>query len=392
MVGKASKKKSRNPQLSIVMPCLNEEETLAICIKKAQSSIKQNNISSEIIVADNGSTDSSVQIAKKLGARVIVQKHKGYGNAYRKGFAAARGEWILMADSDDSYDFSHITPFLEKLAQGYELVMGSRLRGTIMKGAMPPLHRYLGNPVLSWFLNLLFKTGISDSHCGMRAFTKKAYLKMNLKTTGMEFASEMVIKSAKAKLKITEVPITLYPDGRSGKPHLRSFRDGWRHVRFMLMHSPKYLFFLPGLLIIVLGALTMLAVSVRQSVLGHVLDTHFMLLGSILSIVGFNIIFLGFFAQITTLSAEFESDRNRSEKLAERFHLEHFLLAGFFGFLAGFFIDGYILFNWISTDFGNLDHLVNLSIFGSTLLILGIQTIFSSFYMGILQIKSGGFS
>ena len=238
--------------LSILMPCLNEAETLAVCVRKAKASLTQSGLRGEVIVADNGSSDGSVQIAEELGARVVHVPEKGYGNALRAGIEAAQGKWIIMGDADDSYDFSDLDRFVEKLQQGYHLVMGCRLPsggGTIMVGAMPWKHRWLGNPVLSWVGRLFFKCPVHDFHCGLRGFSREAYEQMDLRTTGMEFASEMVIKATVKSLRITEVPITLFKDGRSRPPHLRSWRDGWRHLRFMLLFSPTWLFLVPGVLL-----------------------------------------------------------------------------------------------------------------------------------------------
>jgi len=226
---------AKTVKVSIVMPCLNEEKTLAICIRKAKSGIKKLGISGEVVIADNGSTDNSIKIAKKEGARVVHQPRKGYGNAYKLGFAKAKGKYIIMADSDNTYDLTDIARFIKPLDEGYDMVMGSRIKGYIEPGAMPWLHEYIGNPGLTFMLNVLFQTGISDAHCGMRSFTKEAYQRMQLKTNGMEFASEMVINASLAKLKITEIPITLYAN-RERTPHIHSFRDGWRHIIFMLNH------------------------------------------------------------------------------------------------------------------------------------------------------------
>ena len=238
-------------EVSVVMPCLNEEETIGACIEKAQNTLNELGIQGEIVIADNGSTDTSVEIAERLGARVVHQPLQGYGAAYLAGIAAAAGQYIIMGDSDDTYDFTDLERFITPLRNGYDFVIGNRLKGKILRGAMPPLHRYIGNPVLTGILNLLFRSGISDAHCGMRSFTQEAYQQMELRTTGMEFASEMIIKAIKADLKIEEIPITYYP--REGESKLNSFRDGWRHLRFMLMLSPTYLFLIPGILLFLLG-------------------------------------------------------------------------------------------------------------------------------------------
>lgn len=243
--------------VSIVMPCLNEHETLPTCLRKAQETLHRLDLDGEVIVADNGSVDGSQDIAKAFGVRVVEELARGYGNACRAGIAQAQGDYIIIGDSDNSYDFADIERFYEKLTDGYDLVMGTRMKGTIEKGAMPWLHRYIGNPFLTGMLNLLYRSGISDAHCGMRAFTKQAFQKMSLQTTGMEFASEMVIKATLLHLKMTEIPITLYRHGRSRAPHLRPLRDGWRHLRFILLYSPSRLFMLPGLFVLGLGVLTM---------------------------------------------------------------------------------------------------------------------------------------
>src|SRR6266545_1704283 len=240
-------------ELTIVMPCLNEAETLASCIKKAQRWLGRNHVAGEIIIADNGSSDGSQTIATVMGARVVDIAEKGYGSALRGGIAAARGKYVIMADADDSYNFSNLTPFLEKLRAGYELVMGNRFAGGIKPGAMPPLHKYLGNPVLTGIGRLLFRSPCGDFHCGLRGFSKAAVMKLDLRTSGMEFASEMVVKSTLNKLSIIEVPTTLSPDGRSREPHLRSWRDGWRHLRFLLLYSPRWLFLYPGALLMLVG-------------------------------------------------------------------------------------------------------------------------------------------
>ena len=240
-------------EVSVVMPCLNEESTLEICVQKAKKTLAELGIQGEVVVADNGSTDKSVEIAERSGARVVHQDKKGYGNAYLKGFAEAKGKYIIMGDADDSYDFTDLERFITPLREGKDMVMGTRVKGTIIKGAMPAMHRYFGVPVLTGMLNILFRTGLSDAHCGMRSFSKEAYERMHLETTGMEFASEMIIKAKQAGLRITEIPITLHPDGRPGKPHLKSFTDGWRHVRFMLNYKPEVLYSLPGWIMLISG-------------------------------------------------------------------------------------------------------------------------------------------
>jgi len=287
------------------MPCLNEEETIGICIKKAKAALKEMGVRGEIIVADNGSTDASVEIAQSLGAKVVHQPIRGYGAAYLAGISAAKGKYIVIGDSDDTYDFSEIEKFVQPLKDGSDLVMGSRFSGEILSGAMPWLHQYIGNPVLTGILNILFKASVSDAHCGMRAFTKEAYEKMNLQTTGMEFASEIVIKAAKAGLKITEVPITYYP--RKGESKLNSFRDGWRHLRFMLLYSPTYLFLIPGFILFLIGFIgTLLILPGPFKIGGHAYDVHVMTVTSLFTILGFQVVLLGLYARTYALLSGLE--------------------------------------------------------------------------------------
>jgi len=373
-------------EVSVVMPCLNEEETLGPCIEKAAKCLKDHGIEGEIVISDNGSTDRSVEIAESLGARVVHQSLKGYGNAYHKGFSEARGRFIVMGDSDNTYPFDEIHKFIQPLREGYDLVMGSRLRGTILPGAMPWLHQYIGNPFLSWFLNFLFHTGISDSHCGMRAFTQEALERMHLKTTGMEFASEMVINASKAKLKITEIPITYYP--RKGDSKLHSFRDGWRHMRFMLMYSPTHLFLLPGGFFMGLGLFLMLFL-IRGPVFlfGHGFDVHFIVLGGIMTLLGYQIIQLGIFAKAISQTKNILVKDRFISFLQRKFTLERGIVLGLLIFLVGFFINLYILASWIGSGFGELAR-VRESVLGLILIVIGIQTIMSSFILSMLQVKT----
>ncbi len=373
--------------VSVVMPCLNEHETLGSCIKKARETLNKLHIDGEIVVADNGSTDGSPQIAASLGARVVYESEKGYGNAYRAGINAAQGEYIIIGDSDDSYDFRDIGRFYEKLKQGHDMVMGTRLKGRIEKGAMPWLHRYVGNPVLTRILNVFFKSGISDAHCGMRAFTKSAYKKMELQTAGMEFASEMVIKAAMLKLDVAEIPITLHKDGRSGAPHLRSFRDGWRHLRFMLLHSPSYLYMWPGFFMFGLGMLTMLAVLLESIEFGgRIADLHIMVFGSFLSILGLQTIALGMYARIYAVTHDFIPQGQFLNKMFKLFNLERGLALGALVFLIGFALGLYIFIRWIQNDFSPVSEL-RFTVFASTFMIFGSQIVFSSFFLSMLGIE-----
>lgn len=375
------------PEVSVVMPCLNEEETLGICIGKARDTIEKLGLDAEIVIADNGSTDRSVEIAESMGARVVHQPLKGYGNAYLAGFASAKGRYLMMGDSDDSYDWTDIGRFVEPLRAGNDMVMGTRLKGTIEPGAMPFLHRYLGNPVLTWILNLLFRTGISDSHCGMRSFTREAYDRMHLRTTGMEFASEMVIKASKANLRIAEIPITLSPDKRTRAPHLRTWRDGWRHLRFMLMYSPTGLFLVPGLILLALGILVMAVLYPGAlTIAGRTLDVHTMILGSLLTTLGVQVISTGLFAKVYSYERHFDREDPLLNGLARHFNLERGLILGLLILIVGFALDLNVAITWVRSGFGNLDQLRN-AILGSTLLAVGAQVIFSSFFLSMLSVQ-----
>ncbi len=374
-------------EVSVVMPCLNEESSIGICVEKCKKIFKEKNIAGEIVVSDNGSTDRSVEIAVSLGARVVHQPEKGYGNAYIKGIESAIGKYIVMGDSDDTYEFLEIERFISPLREGYDFVIGSRFKGKILPGAMPWANRYIGNPILSGMLRVLFHTDISDSHCGMRGFTKEAYKKMNLKTTGMEFASEMVMKAVKTRLKIKEIPITYHP--RIGESKLNSFRDAWRHIRFMLLYSPSYLFLAPGIFLTGLGFLTQLLVLFGVlKIRGHALDAHFMVLSSLVSILGFQIANLGLYAKTYFFVEDFEDHTGLPLPPAfyKHFKLEHGILIGFFVFLIGFIIDVYISIKWVSNDFGPITEM-KLAILSLTFIVIGIQTIFSSFFLSMLGIE-----
>ena len=374
-------------EVSIVMPCLNEEETIGICIQKAQRSLKQLGIIGEIVIADNGSTDRSVEIAKSFGARIVYQPLKGYGNTLQKGIEEANGKYIIMGDADDSYDFSKIDGFIHKLREGYDVVMGSRFRGEIKKGAMPFLHRLFGNPFLTGLLNLFFKAGISDAQCGLRAFTKEAYNRMQPKTSGMEFASEFVVKAAKERLKITEIPITLYKDGRSHPPHLRTFSDGWRYLRFLLMYSPTYLYLIPGTIIFVLGMILELVLYSGPLQLGNfALDVHFNILGCVLTIMGFQIITLGLFSRIYVYVKGFDKYDNFIKKFLVFFELEKGIGFGLVFVLIGlgFFID--ILVEWGMEGFKGIFE-IRKGLLATTLMVVGFEAILSSFFISMLAIE-----
>ena len=294
------------------MPCLNESETLETCIKKAKAYLNAHNIYGEVVIADNGSNDGSQEIAKEAGARVVNIPEKGYGSALRGGIAAAEGQYIIMGDADNSYNFTNLSPFVEKLRQGYDLVMGNRFKGGIKPGAMPPLHKYLGNPILTWIGKLFFSSSCSDFHCGLRGFRKDAIERLNLRTTGMEFASEMVVKASLYKLRIAEVPTTLSPDGRSRPPHLRSWRDGWRHLRFLLLYSPRWLFLYPGLLLMLIGLIsTFLFISGTR--------IHTLLYSATAIIIGFQTVIFALFTKAFAVSEGLIPEDKRLRKLFRYF-------------------------------------------------------------------------
>ncbi len=375
-------------ELSIVMPCLNEAETLAACIRKAHQGAV--GLAYEIIVADNGSTDGSQEIARREGARVVDVPVRGYGAALRAGFEAAQGKYILMGDSDDSYDFSHLMPFVEKLREGYQLVMGTRMKGEIRPGAMPFLHQYVGNPVLTFLGNLFFGCGLSDFHCGLRAFDRQAVLNLNLKTDGMEFASEMVIKATLANLTRTEIPITLYPDGRSRPPHLRTWRDGWRHLRVLLLYSPRWLFFYPGIILIAVGLVVSLILLPAPVNIGKVeFDVHTLLIFSTLFVAGVQLTFLAVFARLYASRAGLLPRRDWLEDLIERFSLEVGLLTGLVLTLFGLSLFGAGAGIWIQNDFGELNYQDTLRIVipGTAFLLVGLQVFFYSFLISLLSIR-----
>ena len=373
-------------EVAVIMPCLNEALTVGTCVSKALATFRSLGVSGEVVVVDNGSTDGSREIAQRAGARVVREERRGYGSALMRGAEEARARYIIMADADDSYDLTDLERFIGGLRAGNDLVMGSRRLGKILPGAMPWHHRWIGNPVLSGILNLLFRAGISDAHCGMRGFTKEAYRRMHLQTTGMEFASEMVIKAALAKMKIAEIPITLHPDGRDRPPHLRSFRDGWRHLRFMLLFSPTHLFLIPGALFMLLGLIPLIALGRGPKVVfGLNFDIHYMVLGSLLTIVGFQIVTTGIFAKAYSHAARLYAPDRTLTLIQRYFNLERGLVIGAVLFLLGFAIDTSILVDWLRRGMGQLDA-VRPAIQASTLMIIGAQTLFSSFFLSMIAV------
>jgi len=383
-VQRAVSERAEHHDVAVVLPCLNEASTVGACVTAARAALSRLGRRGEVIVVDNGSTDDSAARAVRAGARVVVEARRGYGSALMAGIATARARWIVMADADDSYDLSDLAPFLDRLEAGADLVMGSRRRGTIEPGAMPWLHRWIGNPVFSRVLDALFGTGVSDSHCGMRAFTTDAYERMQLQTTGMELASEMVIKAALAGLRIDEVPITLRRDGRNRPSHLRAFRDGWRHARFILLFSPTYLFVVPGLLCMLLGVLPLVALGAGPRDLGgwH-FDVHYMVLGSLLTVLGYQILTTGLFAKAYSHAARLYAPDATLAALERWFSLERGLVLGGALFGVGFAIDAAILVGWVRSGMGSLDA-VRPALQASTLMIVGAQTVFSSFFLSML--------
>ena len=323
-------------ELTILMPCLNEAETLAACINKANTYLKESGVHGEVVVADNGSTDGSQKIAEEHGARVVNVPEKGYGAALIGGCNGARGKYVIMGDADDSYDFLHLAPFVEKLREGYDLVMGNRFKGGIEPGAMPPLHRYLGNPVLSFIARLFFPCKIGDYHCGLRGYNRESILKLGLVTTGMEYASEMVVKATLNHLKIAEVPTTLKKDGRSHAPHLRSWSDGWRHLKFLLMHSPNWLFMYPGLILFFLGLALTVVLSLGNIQIGSVgLGVHTLMYAAAAMMVGFNLVMFSLFVRSYASVTGFIPTESRLDKWLEETSTEKGVLLGIFLFLAG---------------------------------------------------------
>src|SRR6266566_1022827 len=376
--------------VSVVIPCLHEANSIAICVEKAQKAFADAGLRGEVVVADNGSTDGSIEIAEKHGARVIPVAQRGYGSALKAGIRAARGAFIIMGDADDSYDFGEVPRFVEKWRAGYDVVMGNRFRGEIKRGAMPWHHKYIGNPVLSRVLNLFFHAGIGDSHCGMRGFTRAVYDRMDLRSTGMEFASEFVIKAAQIKARITEIPITLWPDKRGRPPHLRSFRDGWRHLRFMLLYAPNWLFLLPGGALLAAGLLLVfwLLPGPRQISARVVLDIHTMIFGVIFTLLGVQILSIGSFAKVFSYAERFDRNPVSLKRLLKRVKLETGLLVGGSLFLAGFAGCAWVAWKWAASGFGPLHEVRNV-LFWSMWLFIGVQVTFASFFLSMLGISRG---
>lgn len=368
--------------VSVVIPCLNEAQSIEEAVRRARRALEENNFDGEVVVADNGSTDGSPELAERAGARVVHEQRRGYGSAYLAGFSAAKGDYIVMADADLTYDFEDIPRFVAQLEAGAELVMGNRMKN-IKPGAMPWHHRYIGNPVLTGVLNLFFRTGIRDAHCGMRGVRRDVLPRLDLRSTGMEFASEMVIRAAKEGLDIREIPIEYHP--RAGESKLSSFRDGWRHLRFLLVHSPTYLFLIPGALMAVLGLLVMLTVLGELNILGRRWDLHTMIAGTLMTVVGAQILALGFAARAYGVWYMGERDP-WFQRMEARFRLEHGLLAGGGVLLLGLSLVTFIGAKWISSGGGALSE-TELALLAATLVIVGLQIFFSSFLLSILGLR-----
>jgi glycosyltransferase involved in cell wall biosynthesis len=374
-------------ELSVVMPCLNEGKTVGVCIEKAFLAMHALGVHGEVVIGDNGSTDGSQEIALKLGARVVTVSAQGYGAALHGAIAASRGEFVIMGDSDDSYDFSQLGAFLERLRGGCDLVMGNRFRGTIKPGAMPPLHRYLGNPVLSSIGRLFFKSPIGDFHCGLRGFRKDAIESLRLQTRGMEFASEMVVKSTLFGLKIAEVPTTLSPDGRDRKPHLRTWRDGWRHLRFLLVYSPRWLFLYPGLLLFFGGLLAAGLLLPGPRRVGNVtFDLDTLLAASMAILIGVQSVYFAAFSKIFAITEGLLPEDRRLNTLFKYITLESGLTVGGLFTLAGLCLWAFGLASWQRHHFGALDpeSVLRIAIAGLVSLTVGVQVILSSFFLSLL--------
>lgn len=377
-------------ELTILMPCLNEAETIAICVEKARTYLSRTGIHGEVLIADNGSTDGSQEIALRLGARVTSVTEKGYGAALQGGIAAARGRYIIMGDADDSYDFSNLDAFVRRLREGAELVMGNRFQGGIEAGAMPTLHRYLGNPVLSFLGRLLFRLPTGDFHCGLRGFNTERIRALDLRTTGMEFASEMVVRSGLAGLRIEEVPTTLKPDGRSRPPHLRTWRDGWRHLKFLLMHNPRWLFFIPGsglggIGLLLAGLLFFGPVEFGEN---RTLDLNSFVAACFMMMVGLQLVTFGVLSRRYADLTGILPSNWRSEWLLRHISSDRLVLFAGGLFVGGALMFGYAAAAWASLGFGHLADpaFPRLVVLGLTLIVLGLQLLFSAFMLGILEI------
>lgn len=378
-------------ELTILMPCLNEEETIGICIEKAQKFIKKNKINAEVLIADNGSTDNSIKIAKKLNARVINVPNKGYGSALIAGTKSAYGKYIIMGDSDDSYDFLNLNEFLKKLREGYDLVMGNRFLGGIEKGAMPFSHRYIGNPVLSFIGRLFFHSKIGDFHCGLRGYNKEKILSLNLNCSGMEYASEMVVKAELNKLKITEIPTTLKKDGRSHRPHLRTLNDGWRHLNFLLIYAPNWLFLIPGLLLLVIGLIGTIVLLNGELLIANklTLGIHSMLYFSGFIMIGFQLCLFFILSKIYAYKNGIIQKLSKFIDSIMNAPTYRFVLVGLLLVIIGLSISISSIITWKNVNFGDLNPVTFMPkiIVANCSLILGLEIFFSTFFLNMMSIK-----
>jgi glycosyltransferase involved in cell wall biosynthesis len=368
--------------VSVVIPCLNEAENIEQCVQSALEALTRSGLSGEVVVADNASEDDSAALAEAAGARVVHEPRRGYGSAYLAGFQAARGRYIVMGDADLTYDFGEIPKFVEHLEAGADLVMGDRM-DSIQPGAMPWLHRYVGNPILSGTLNFFFRTGVRDAHCGMRALRRDVLPRLDLHATGMEFASEMVVRAAKEKLDIRQFPIDYHP--RGGESKLSTWRDGWRHLRFLLVHSPTHLFIAPGAVMLALGALILLTVLTQLEILGREWDVHTMIAGALLAMVGTQVVGLGLCAHAYG-TYYLGSKDPWFDRMRERFRLEHGLIVGGIVALVGLVVAAVVVITWINRGFGELSE-VRPAILAATLVVVGIQIFFSSFLISIIGLR-----
>ncbi|HET6145335.1 MAG TPA: glycosyltransferase family 2 protein [Candidatus Acidoferrales bacterium] len=379
--------RSGDVELSVVMPCLDEAATVGICVKKAMEALNRHGIRGEVIVADNGSTDGSQQIAQEMGARVVPVERRGYGSALQSGIAAAHGEFVLMGDADDTYNFAQLDEFVAKLREGYDLVMGNRFKGKILPGAMPPLHRYLGNPVLTGLGRLFFKSPVGDFHCGLRAFRRDAIERLGLRTFGMEFASEMIVKAAAFGLRVTEVPTTLAPDRRDRPPHLRTWRDGWRHLRFLLLYSPRWLFLYPGFALFALGiAVSAFLLPGPLRIGSVVFDVHTLLFAAMAILIGFQSVVFATFTKVFAISEGLLPEDPRLTRMFRYVTLEVGLILGMLLILAGAGAWILGLEYWRIREFGALDPEKTLRIVipGVVCFTLGFQVVLSSFFLSVL--------
>ena len=379
------------PEVSIVMPCLDEAETLATCIRKAQRAIREHCLEAEIVIADNGSTDGSREIAAELGARVVDVTVRGYGAALQAGIRAARGRFVVMGDADDSYDFSSVKPFIDRLRAGDELVMGDRFAGGILPGAMPWLHRRLGNPVLSTLGRLFFGSVARDFHCGLRAFTRDAFDRMNLQTTGMEFASEMVVRASLLRLRTGQVPVVLHPDGRSRRPHLRTWSDGWRHLRFLLLFSPRWLFFVPGAALMFCGiAMSAVLLAGPRRIGPFAFDIQSLLVAAFAALVGYQLVGFAAFTKVFAIREGLHPADIRFTRLFKYMHLGHGLLVGAAMTIGGLGALAIAFAKWESIGFGRLNPEMSMRIVIPAVVFaaIGVQTVFGSFLLSVLGLAT----